>query len=133
MEVFKMSGSRSHKDLIVWQKARVLVVAVYHVTTGFPTSERFGLVPQIRRASISILSNISEGAARGTDKEFLHFLYIARGSLAELEAQLLVASDLGYIDSDSPLLADIAEVGRLINGLITATNGTSSLSSVANS
>ena len=111
-----------HKNLIVWQQARRLAVAVYHVTSKFPSVEQFGLVAQSRRAGVSILSNISEGAARGTDKEFRQFLYTARGSAAELEAQLLVASDLGYISDDEALLSDIAEIGRLLNGLISATN-----------
>jgi len=122
--------SRNHKDLMLWQKARRLAVTVHQATSGFPAEEQFGLVSQCRRAGISILSNVSEGAARGSDKEFRQFLYIARGSVAELEAQALVASDLGFIAIDHPLLADIAEVGRLINGLLAATNR--AISSLAN-
>jgi four helix bundle protein len=114
--------TRNHKDLIVWQKARRLAVTLYQATSKFPSVEQFGLIAQSRRAGISVLSNISEGAARGTDKEFRHFLYVARGSMAELEAQLLVARDLGYLSDGETLLAEISEVGRLINGLISATN-----------
>jgi four helix bundle protein len=114
--------SRNHKDLIVWQKVRRLAVNLYQATSKFPSEEQFGLIAQSRRAGISILSNISEGAAWGTHKEFRRFLYIARGSTAELEAQLLVAMDLGYISEKDNLLLDIAEIGRLLNGLISAMN-----------
>ena len=110
--------SRSHKDLIAWQKARLMVASVYRVTAMFPRSEFHGLTGQMRRAAISVLSNIAEGAARGTDAQFVHFLHVARGSLAELEAQLSVARDLEYLPEPSTLLEDAAEVGRLINGLL---------------
>jgi four helix bundle protein len=113
-----MTSTRSHKDLIVWQKTRLLTVAVYKLSTLFPKSEQFSLVDQCRRASISVLSNIAEGAGRGGDKEFRQFLYLARGSLAELESQLLVSSDLGFVKNEHPIFDDIAEVGRMLNGLI---------------
>lgn len=124
--------SRSHKDLIAWQKARILVVSVYRASVGFPPSEFHGLTSQIRRAAISVLSNISEGAARGTDPQFAHFLHVARGSLAELEAQLGVAEELGYLGEFPTVLQDVAEVGRLINGLISATTGRPGSTNLAN-
>ena len=125
-----MKKIRNHKELIVWQKARRLAVEVYRATLKFPDFDRNALILQTRRAGISVLSNISEGAARGSDREFRQFLYIARGSLAELEAQMLVADELGFLPPDSKLLAQIGEVGRLINGLISATS--KSLSPPAN-
>lgn len=82
---------RHYSDLIVWQKAMDLVVHVYEVTESFPQREVFGLTNQVRRAAVSIPSNIAEGQGRGTTKDFLHFLAIARGSLQEVETQLLLA------------------------------------------
>jgi four helix bundle protein len=130
IEHFDMTNTRSHKDLLAWQKARRLVISLYRASATFPSCEQFGLALQCRRAGVSVLTNISEGAARGSDREFRQFLYIARGSLAELEAQTLVASDLGYVGIDDVLHANIAEVGRLINGLVTATQN--AMSSPAN-
>ena len=115
-----MYSTRHHKDLVVWQKARHLAASVYKLSTHFPNHELYGLVSQCRRASISILSNISEGSGRGSDKEFRQFLYIARGSIAELESQLLVASDLAFLSADDSIFPEIAEVGRILNGLIAA-------------
>ena len=85
-----------HKDLDVWKKGMELVERVYSMSRAFPDSERFGLTSQIRRAAVSIPSNISEGAARKSDKELLQFLSIAIGSLAELETQYLIAIRLGF-------------------------------------
>lgn len=116
-----MPATRSHKDLVVWQKARLLTVTVYKLSAQFPKSEQFGLTDQCRRAAVSVLSNIAEGAGRGSNREFGQFLYVARGSLAELESQLLIAGDLGFCTEDNPVFHDIAEVGRLLNGLIAAT------------
>jgi len=82
---------RKHRDLLVWQHAIALVTIVYRVTSAFPDSERFGLIAQMRRAAVSVPSNIAEGAARNTTKEYLHFLGIARGSLSELDTQFVVA------------------------------------------
>lgn len=89
--------SRTYRDLLVWQKAKGLVVDVYQITGQFPRSEQFGLTAQIRRAAVSIPSNIAEGQGRATKGEFLHFLGIARGSLLEVETQLQIAVDLGYM------------------------------------
>jgi four helix bundle protein len=88
----------SYRDLVVWQKGMKLSRAVYLATTDFPDDERFGLTSQMRRASISIPSNIAEGQGRLATKEFKQFLGIARGSLKELETQILLAIDLGYMD-----------------------------------
>ena len=85
-------------NLIVWQKSHELTLKIYQITQSFPKDELFGLTSQIRRASISIPSNIVEGKARGSNKDFKRFLLIARGSLEELKYQLLLARDLKYVD-----------------------------------
>jgi four helix bundle protein len=106
--------------LIVWQKAMDLVEAVYRATTGFPKEEVFGLRAQVRKAVVSIPSNIAEGEGRRTTADFLRFLSIAHGSLREVETQVLIAERLGYIDAETRrgVMDSAAEVGRLINGLI---------------
>jgi four helix bundle protein len=112
--------SRPHHGLRVWQDALKLVADVYRLTADFPADERFGLIGQMRRAAISVPSNIAEGAARGTRKEFLRFLYIARGSLSELETQLKVASMLGLCEAQAHLEtveALFASLGGLIRTL----------------
>ncbi len=111
---------KSHKDLIVWQKAMSFVEDIYSLTRGFPEEEKYGLSAQLRRASVSIPSNISEGAARNSKKEFEHFLYIGLGSVAEVETQLELACRLHFA-SDSTvetLLQNITEIRRMIQGLI---------------
>ena len=114
------SRVNSHKNLIVWQKALALAVKVHYGSTAFPRHELFGLTSQMRRAAISVPSNIAEGAARRTTRDFLSFLHVARGSLAELETQLLLAREIGYLDEPTrnQLIAELAEVGRLINAFI---------------
>ncbi|HYO49783.1 MAG TPA: four helix bundle protein [Chloroflexia bacterium] len=110
---------RSYRELKVWEKAMDLVEAVYTVTRSWPREELYGLTSQVRRAAVSIPSNIAEGQGRTSTKEFLHHLSIAYGSLLELETQLLIAERLHYlqIDTMKDLLASTAEVGRIINGL----------------
>ncbi|MDP4219367.1 MAG: four helix bundle protein [Bacteroidota bacterium] len=110
------------KDLKVWQKARVLAVNTYTATTNFPDDEKYGLRSQLRRAIVSIPSNIAEGHRRGGTKEFIQFLKIARGSLAESETQIILCKDLRYIEDSKAdqLLLDIDEIGRMLNALITA-------------
>jgi len=109
---------RDHRDLEVWQRAMDLAVDIYHATEGLPPAERYGLCAQIRRAAVSIPSNIAEGAARRTTRDFLAFVHIARGSLAELETQMLLATRIGMrCDMDS-WPQRLNEVGRLMNGLI---------------
>lgn len=113
-----MGVRRKHRELLAWQLAIQLVKEVYRLTSEFPDSERFGLTAQMRRAAVSIPSNIAEGAARLGQREFLHFLGIARGSLSEIDTQLVVASELGYINDGSVLEQNINDVFGLLNGLI---------------
>ena len=109
-----------YRELLAWQRARALAGAVYRATEDFPARERFGLADQMRRAAISVISNIAEGANRGSDRELRRYLWIARGSLGELEAQMTVASDLRLIaDEPAAAMAQSAlETGRLIHGLL---------------
>src|SRR5215831_6340318 len=97
---------KSYKDLLVWQKGLTLVKLVYEVTKQFPSDERFGLVSQLRRAAVSVPSNIAEGQTRRTTGEFVQFISHAESSLAELETQILISLDLGFISSQQaePLL-----------------------------
>lgn len=106
--------------LLVLEKSHELVLKTYEITRDFPKEEQFGLTSQIRRAAVSIPSNIVEGKARGTSKEYRRFLLISRGSLEELKYQLLLAKDLNYIEliTYQKLFARADEVGRMLNGLI---------------
>jgi four helix bundle protein len=110
------------KDLIAWQKAMDLVTDIYRVTDSFPKREVYSLTDQIRRAAVSIPSNIAEGQAHYSHREFLHFLRHSAGSLAEVETQLLIAERIGYIDhvSTAPLIEKAHEVGRILNGLMSS-------------
>ncbi len=110
---------KSYKELETWQLAMKLVAEVYRVTKDFPKEEIYGLTNQVRRAAVSVPSNIAEGQGRNSTKEFLHYLSIARGSLFEVETQLEIARQLFYIRSEDAALIEqlIASVGRLINGL----------------
>ena len=110
----------SWKELTVWQKAHGLVLEVYKVTATFPNVERFRLTDQLCRAAASIPANIVEGQARQTTKEYVHFLYNARGSLEETRYHLLLARDLELLDSDTyaTLETDYREVSKMLNGLI---------------
>ncbi|MFB6373241.1 MAG: four helix bundle protein [Bradymonadaceae bacterium] len=90
-------SSENHKKLETWNKARALVSSIYSLTEGFPKQERYGLTSQMRRATVSIPSQIAEGAARRTRKDYLRFLYMARASLSELDTQLILSNDLGLI------------------------------------
>lgn len=108
-----------YKELIVWQKAKTLVKMVYALTRQFPADERFALTDQLRRAVVSIPSNIAEGYGRASNADYAHFLSIARGSLYEALTQLEVAEDLGYISTvpeDLELLA--SEVGRMLGAML---------------
>jgi four helix bundle protein len=113
-------GARCHTDLIVWQKAIDLAVAVYEATASFPRSEIFGLSSQLRRAAVSVASNVAEGSARRTTREFIHYLYVARGSLAETQTQLLLSRRLGYLDEARFLELDrgVDVLGRILNALV---------------
>ncbi|MDP3481976.1 MAG: four helix bundle protein [Sulfuricella sp.] len=112
----RVANPKPHQRLEVWQQAILLVKETYSATAGFPKEEMFGLVSQMRRAAVSIPSNIAEGAAREGDKEYLHFLSIARGSLSELDTQAHIASMLGYLAVDHQLNDLIDRVGRLLSG-----------------
>ncbi|MBI3478142.1 MAG: four helix bundle protein [Acidobacteria bacterium] len=111
---------RSYRDLIAWQKAMKLVTGIYSSTHRFPSEERFGITNQLRRAAVSVPSNIAEGQARFSQKEFHHFLSQARGSLVEIETQLMIARDLKYLHpgKTEALLALTEELGKILNGLI---------------
>jgi len=91
---------KTHKELEVWKRGIELVNFVYKVTKNFPKDEIYGLTNQIRRASVSVPSNIAEGSARASTKEFIHFLYISLGSLSELETQMIIAQNLDYMKSE---------------------------------
>ena len=110
----------SYRDLVVWQKAKVLAVEVYRLTDAFPKSELYGLTSQVRRAAVSVVSNIAEGQGRLTKGEFLQFLGHARGSLFELETQLEIALELRYVTAEVKKgIADkVTEVRRLLIGLM---------------
>ena len=115
-----MACPKSYRELIVWQKAMVLARQTYTVSQGLPKTEAYGLLTQMRRAAVSVPSNIAEGHGRLTDSQFRHFMGNARGSLYELPTQLELTGDLGYLDKK--LVNDLMEMGcevaRLINGLI---------------
>ena len=109
-----------YKQLIVWQKSFALAVKIYKNTEGFPSSEKFGLQSQMRRAVISISSNIAEGSKRGTTKDYLSFLRISYGSGAELETQLLLSKELGYIQEKPFIILekDLEEIQKMLNTMI---------------
>ena len=108
------------KELIVWQKAHLLTMNVYRLTKGFPEDENYGLTSQLRRAAVSIPSNIAEGKARGSAKDYKRFLYIARGSLEEVRYQLFLSKELSYINNTDLEEQEslIEEIGKLINHTI---------------
>ena len=111
---------QSYRDLIVWKKSMSLVLDVYRSTNAFPKTETYGLISQMRRAAVSIPSNIAEGQARLTTLEFKQSLGHARGSLMEVETYILLAQGLGYLqlDQSEGLLVGTAEVGKILNGLL---------------
>lgn len=114
----KRSNMKSHKDLIVYQRALQYVKLIYDASSGFPHEEKFGLMNQIRRAAVSVPSNIAEGAARQTKKEFIQFLYIALGSLAEVETQVELAHLLGFVTDFNLLLEENNQIRRMLLSLI---------------
>lgn len=119
---------RDYKDLIVWRKSMDLVKQVYALTAVFPSDERFGLSNQMRRAAVSIPSNIAEGQSRLHRTEFRQFLGVALGSAAEVDTQIIIAAELGYVSkSDSVLTGDrTAEIRRMIRGLLKTLDASSS-------
>ena len=122
MQSLRRSPVHCYRDLVVWQKAMALVTEIYGCTQTFPNSELYGLTAQLRRAAVSVPSNIAEGQGRISTGEFRQFLGHARGSLLEVETQILVAETLGYLgpDQSTKLLRHSSDLGRALNGLITA-------------
>lgn len=114
----------SFRDLIVWQKSYDLCLMVYKTTKDFPRSEDFGLSSQLRRSSVSVPSNIAEGYNRKNRKEYIQFLYIAHGSLGELQTQLLISHDIGYCPESefNEMYALSEEVGKMLRRLIETLN-----------
>ena len=112
-------AAKNYRDLIAWQKGMDLVEQIYGITKTFPKDEIYGLTTQIRRAVVSIPSNIAEGEGRTSEKEFLNFLPIAYGSLREVETQVIISERLQYIDGTKAkeLLVLCSEIGKIINGL----------------
>lgn len=114
--------ARSYRELLVWQKAKALAAQMYKATANFPKTETYGLISQIRRAAVSVASNIAEGQGRLTNGEFRHFLGQARGSLLEVETQLAIALDLRFLDQTTFAVLDREsyQVLGLIDRLITS-------------
>jgi len=110
----------SHKELKVWQKGIDLVKFIYNVTESFPRAEQFGLTSQIRRSAVSIPSNIAEGCGRKSEKELMHFLYITLGSASELETQIIISQELGFLlkDISDQIQEMILEIIRMTSALI---------------
>jgi|SRR6218665_365489 len=108
------------KELIVWQKSINLVTEIYRITEKFPSNEIYGLTSQLRRASVSVPSNIAEGNTRRSKADYLQFLRIARGSCSEIETQIIISKNLGFIDDITfeTLSFNIVEISKMINGLI---------------
>jgi len=115
---------QSYRDLIAWQKGIDLVTETYRLTQQFPREELYGLSNQLRRAAVSVPSNIAEGEARFSPREFHHFLATARGSLVEIETQIIIAEKLKYFEPEicQSMLERTAELGRILNGLIASIN-----------
>jgi four helix bundle protein len=113
-----MAG-KGYRDLLVWQKSMQLVTDTYKITEVFPKSEMFGLTSQLRRAIVSVPSNIAEGQGRNSTKEFIYHLSVAYGSLMEAETQIQIATNLAYLEQATAdkLFNQSAEVGRMLNGL----------------
>ena len=113
-----MAAVKSYRDLIVWQKAMDFAEHVYAVQKTFPPEERFGLCDQLRRAVVSVPSNIAEGRGRDTGRDFSHFLTLARGSLNEVTTQLELAVRLGYMSPGSGLYGEAQEIRKMLNAMI---------------
>ncbi|MBQ6726652.1 MAG: four helix bundle protein [Bacteroidales bacterium] len=107
-----------HRDLNVWKESIKLVKKAYTLSADFPTSEQFGLTSQLRRAVVSIPSNIAEGCGRNSDKELIRFCWIAMGSLSEVDTQLVIAKELGYVNDTKEIDASISNVRKLLSGFI---------------
>lgn len=115
-----MNTVKNYQNLFVWQKSLDFTVLIYHHTKSFPKEELYGMVSQMRRAAVSISSNIAEGQARHTRRQFIQFLSFARGSLSELETQIMISARLDYISKETgqKLLADAAEISKMLTSLM---------------
>lgn len=113
---------KNYKELEVWQKSKGVAVDIYKTTEVFPRTEQFGLTGQIRRAAVSIAANIAEGLGRGSTREYVQFLFIARGSVMELETHLIIAEELGYLKAEQlkRFQENIEGIGQMLNRLIQA-------------
>jgi four helix bundle protein len=121
----RKNGTQSYRDLLVWQKSMTLAKAIYKLTATFPSEEKFGLISQMRRAAVSVPSNLAEGQARNTTGEFVLLISHAEGSLAELDTQLELAIELNFLSTDKakPCVDSIAELRPVTNGLRRAVTG----------
>ena len=108
----------NYKDLLAWQKSIVLAKTVYRLTADYPSDERFGLVNQMRRCSVSIPSNIAEGYGRGTDNDLVHFLYISLGSSNELDTQLTISFELSFIDKEK--YKEVEQLNHEVNKMLSS-------------
>ena len=115
--------SRKYQNLVVWQSSMDLVTNIYGVTANFPGTEKFGLVTQLRRVAVSVPSNIAEGSGRGSDKDFIRLLKIAKGSLLEIETQILIAERLEFISTAVELTELVHRVFTMLTKLIDKLNG----------
>lgn len=113
-----MSFIKSHKDLKVWQKSFDLVLLIYTIMKEMPSDEKFGLTSQIKRCAVSVPSNIAEGFGRKSQKSFSQFLKISRGSLLELDTQLLITKELKLIEINTDIFTKIEEISKMLNSLI---------------
>jgi four helix bundle protein len=116
----EVTMASSYKDLRIWRESIDLAIKIYQITQSFPRHETYGITSQLRRAAVSISSNIAEGKGRSSDKEFIRFLHTARGSILELQTQLVISRELGYLDSAvaTQLLTDTDHLGKGVNALI---------------
>ena len=123
--ISRNNGAQSYRDLLVWQKGMALAKEIYKITSGLPAEEKFGLISQMRRARVSVPSNIAEGQARNTTGEFVQFISHAEGSLAELDTQLTLAVELNFLllERAKFCMDSIAELRRMLNGLRRAVTG----------
>jgi len=109
-----------YKNLDVWKKSMLLVTDIYELVKSLPKDETYALSDQIRRSAVSVPSNIAEGSSRNSKKEFIQFLYISLGSLCELETQLLIAKNVGYVENIDAIEKKITSIKKMINALITS-------------
>ncbi len=122
---------RDFRKLDVWNRAIDFAVDVYRVTEGYPKREMYSLVDQIRRATVSVFSNIAEGCKKGTDKELVHYCYNAMGSAGEVEAQLIFSERVGYLSEDvvNKLTKEIDEIGKMLTGFVKFIKGNAEITS----